>query len=520
MDAKEEKIRKITQIYYSKPEVQKAIFSFSQNREIVPRYFEGFGKRPDSIQYPTEILELARNGATSFHCSEEIWKDPLRISTSMNSRQINDLRTGWDLLIDIDCKYFDFSKKAAEAVISVFKKHKIKNFGIKYSGSKGFHLIIPWKSFPKNLRGEETKNLFPELPRKIISYIRLKSESELMNSLSEDDLKNLENSKIRKGRKCKICREIADEYRILNYTCQTKNCVMGGSKEEGGSAKKIPKENLAAELKKNYYCPECNKQFHLKSDFKDFYECKKCGKNSLENPGNFSKYDEKDLFELMGLDLILVSPRHLFRAPYSLHEKTALASVVISEKELKNFQPKDANPVKVEIADFIPNSEENEASDLVNRALEWHMEKNPVDESEKKISDFKPIKIEKLSDSFLPPSVQKILLGIDDGKKRALFILINLFRSIGMEKEELEKRIYDWNKKNKLPLKEGYVKSQIIWSYRNKIVLPPNFDKDYYRAIGVVPTEEELRLKNPVNYVVQKSKKNKNFRGSKDNFKN
>ena len=77
-----------------------------------------------------------------------------------------------------------------------------------------------------------------------------------------------------------------------------------------------------------------------------------------------------------------------------------------------------------------------------------------------------------------------------------------------MEKEELEKRIYDWNKKNKLPLKEGYVKSQIVWSYRNKIVLPPNFDKDYYRAIGVVPTEEELRLKNPVTYVVKKSQKN------------
>ena len=199
MDSKEEKIRKLTQVYYSKPEVQKIIFSFSQNREIVPRYFEGFGKRPDSLQYPTEIPELVKNGATSFHCSEELWNDALKISTSLDSRQLNALRLGWDLLIDIDCKYFDFSKKAAESVISVFKKHGIKNFGIKYSGNKGFHIIVPWKSFPKILHGEETKNLFPELPRKIISYVRFKAENELKNLLSDDDLKQFKNSNIKKG---------------------------------------------------------------------------------------------------------------------------------------------------------------------------------------------------------------------------------------------------------------------------------------------------------------------------------
>ena len=41
-------------------------------------------------------------------------------------------------------------------------------------------------------------------------------------------------------------------------------------------------------------------------------------------------------------DLVLVSSRHLFRMPYSLHEKTTLASVVVLPEELKNFQPHDA----------------------------------------------------------------------------------------------------------------------------------------------------------------------------------
>ena len=114
---KEQRIRKITSFYYSRKDVQKAIFEFSEGREIVPRYFEGFGKRPDSLQYPGDVFELVRKGATSFHCSEEIWKDPLKISTEMNRKQLDELRIGWDLLFDIDSKYLDYSKILAEIVI-------------------------------------------------------------------------------------------------------------------------------------------------------------------------------------------------------------------------------------------------------------------------------------------------------------------------------------------------------------------------------------------------------------------
>ncbi|MEK6819605.1 MAG: DNA primase small subunit domain-containing protein [Nanoarchaeota archaeon] len=501
MDVKEDKIRKIVSLYYSKPEVLKAIFSFSKNREVVPRYFEGFGKRPDSLQYESDIFEMAKKGATSFHCSEEIWENPLGISTGMNEKQLNQIRTGWDLLVDIDCKYFDFSKKAAQAVINVLKKHGIKNFGIKYSGSKGFHIIVPWKAFPKIINGQETKNLFPELPRKIISYVRFKSEGELNNLLTDDDLSQFEKTKIKRGIKCGNCHEIAEEYSSVIYNCENSNCRW---KKEV----KVRKENLKDEIKKNIRClnDKCNSILVFDNEnLIDFFECRKCDLDSKKSPKNFSRHIESDIFELMGLDLILVSPRHLFRAPYSLHEKTSFASVVISENELAGFQPKDADPIKVKIKNFLPDSKENEAEKLVRDSVDWFLDFNLAKE-EKENREFKPIKLEKLSDSYLPPSIKKILLGMEDGKKRALFILINLFRSIGMEKEEMEKRIFDWNKKNPLPLKEGYLKTQIIWSYRNKIVLPPNFDKDYYRGIGIIPTEEEMRLKNPVTYVLKKAK--------------
>tara|TARA_Y100000034_G_scaffold19357_1_gene21845 strand:- start:7743 stop:9239 length:1497 start_codon:yes stop_codon:yes gene_type:complete len=486
---KEDRIRKITHLYYSRPDIQKEIFEFSENREISPQYFEGFGKRPDSFQYKGDIFELVKKGATSFHCSEELWENPLNIQTGMNEKQLNELRIGWDLLIDIDCKWFDYSKLAAKAVIEVINNHGIKNIGLKFSGSKGWHILIPWKAFPKELKGVKTKDLFPELPRKVISYIRFCSEKILKESLPEDFYKQFKDVDIKKGIKCNECNEITREYNLTDFFCNRCNI---------GEQRKLEVGN-----KEEFRCPHCSSKFNIK-DQKIVYECSKCKVTSEENPDNFSKSIEIDLYDLMGLDIILVSPRHLFRMPYSLHEKTALASVVLSPEEISDFQPKDANPVKVKVRDFMPNSKEGEASELLIQALDWYKEDDKKDYKKKKFN-LKPIKLENLSDKNFPPSIQKILQGLNDGRKRALFILLNLFRSVGMNKDELEKRIYDWNKKNKIPLKEGYVKSQLSWSYRNKVVPPPNFDKDYYKGIGIIPTEEELRYKNPVNYVVKKS---------------
>jgi len=413
---REQRIRKITNLYYSRPDVQKAIFEFCKNRETIPRYFEGFGKRPDSFEYKGDSFELVKKGATSFHCSEEIWENPMKINTEMNEQQANELRTGWDLLIDIDSKYLDYSKIMAELIFKMLKFHGIKNIGIKFSGSKGFHIIIPWKSFPKEINNVQTKDKFPEWPRIITRYLTEKIENQLIEKIS-----------------------------------------------------------------------------------------------ALERPNKYIK-DFKAPKEVVP-DLVLVSPRHLFRAPYSLHEKTALASVVINPEEVSEFDMKDADPMKAQIKDFMPNVEEGEAKELLVQALDWYKENNPEQE-EKKNGDFKPIKISNLSEDNFPPCIKKILSGISDGRQRSVFVLISLFRSLGMDRDELEKRIYEWNEKNTPPLKQGIVKNQLKVAYKGKPLMSPNC-KEYYQGIGVCDPDNFCRLiKNPINYVVRKS-----FGSSKKDFK-
>ncbi|MFA5953852.1 MAG: hypothetical protein WC812_04630 [Candidatus Pacearchaeota archaeon] len=494
---KKKRIKSIIQLYYSRPEIQKAIFEFCKNREVVPRYFESFGKRPDALQYQGDIYELVKRGTTSFNCSEELWEDPLKISTEMTEKDYNELRIGWDLLIDVDCKWFDYAKKAAEAIVETLKRNGLKNIGIKFSGSKGFHILVPWKAFPKSINGIPTKELFPELPRNLINYIREHSERIFRENLPEDFEKEFKNVEIKKGIKCQNCNGISDIYIQVEMYCPF--C-------KSGEIKRF----IKGEERKNHKCPECNRQT-VEKDLKEIYECKKCKINSLKNPEKFIlSYEESDLFEIMGLDLILVSPRHLFRTPYSLHEKTALASVVLTEEEFKNFEIKDADPMKIKIRDFIPECKEEEAKELVMQTLDWVKSREIKGTSEEKnvsgkYANFKPIQLKEIKEDNFPPSIKYILNGLKDGKKRGLFVLLNFFRSIGMDKTELEKRIFEWNKKNETPLKEGYIQAQLVWSYRRKPIMPPNFNTDYYKALGISINSEEIKMKNPVTYMIKKT---------------
>jgi ribosomal protein L37AE/L43A len=330
----------------------------------------------------------------------------------------------------------------------------------------------------------------------------------MRNYLPEDFYKQFKNVEIKRGIKCNTCKEVASEYNLVNHFCP---------KCDRQEFRKI-----SATDDKQYKCPECRIAFEEKDSKKIFF-CNKCNMSSDKSINNFSRHVEVDLFELMGLDLVLVSPRHLFRMPYSLHEKTALASIVVDPDKIEDFDITDANPLKVKVKSFMPQAIPGESSELIREALDWAKENQlrlgePDEKIKGKYADFKPITLKNIQDSQFPPCVVNILKGLRDGKKRAVFILVNFFRSIGMDKEELEKRIFEWNEKNELPLKKGYIISQLFISYKRKPLMPPNC-KEYYQGIAVcVPDEFCQSSKNPVNYVVKRNyfdnnkKKNNKFK--------
>src|SRR3989344_3255579 len=127
--------------HYSRKDIQQAIVAHAQQKEVAIKFGEqGFGKRPDIIKYPKDIIEWVKQGATSFHVSEERWSDPLRVSPLMKREALDSLRRGWDLVLDIDCPIFAYSRLCSHLLIAALQYHNIGGVSCKFSGNKGFHI--------------------------------------------------------------------------------------------------------------------------------------------------------------------------------------------------------------------------------------------------------------------------------------------------------------------------------------------------------------------------------------------
>ncbi len=164
--------------HYKRPEVQKAMVESAADREVGVFYGnrDTYGKRPDILSWPRDVLAFTQRGATSFHIGEERWVDPLQIVTGMPRRQLDTLRSGWDLVLDIDCPNLEFSQIAAHIIVEKLKSMGIKSVSVKFSGNHGFHIGVPFEAFPDEAYFEgkmhEVKDLFPEGPRKIAAYLQ------------------------------------------------------------------------------------------------------------------------------------------------------------------------------------------------------------------------------------------------------------------------------------------------------------------------------------------------------------
>lgn len=406
--------------YYSREDVQKFILEFSRDREIAGAYRnENFSQRPNVILYPNDITAMVKTGVVEFHSSLERWSQPM----SLKQDNYNQLRIGWDLIFDIDCKLFEHGKIASEAFLWGLKKHDVKGASVKFTGGKGFHIGVPWESIPKTVDYKPSASLYPELARKIVLYLK-----------------------------------------DFVYERLERNMF-----------KKFSAEDISQQVNKPL--------------------------------GKILSDDGMNIYEVVDVDPVLISPRHLFRMPYSLNAKSFLISLPIKTSQLEDFEKTMARPdtIKVETG-FLDKGEKNEAELLVTEATDWNvrMKRKARERSETRIELTGPVKPENF-----PPCIKKILEGLADGRKRSVFIMLNFLRSSKWTWDDIEKYMVEWNAKNKPPLREAYIRSQVRWHRaRNKDALPPNcVNEGWYKTFGVCdPDSRCSAIKNPVNYALRKER--------------
>ncbi len=410
--------------YYSRKDVQKRIMEIAANREMAVSFNgRGYGKRPDILQFENDITELVKSGATSFHFSEERWSNPLLLEAGMTKKRLDELRVGWDLIIDVDSKNFEFSKQATFLIIEALKFHDIKNISVKFSGNRGFHIGIPFKAFPKKVNDVDIKLLFPDGPRVVASYLKY-----------------------------------------------------------------IIKDHLTAKLLENNTIENISKDVEIE-------------KEKMIGNGEFNP------FSLVDIDTVLISNRHMFRSCYSLNEKSGLVSIPINHDDVLTFQRDSAKMENVKTGLSYMNEDEfkeEEARNLITQAFDWN-QKLPSQSSEKVSEtkkEFETVK-EMVPSEFFPPCMLLGLKGLEDGRKRFLFILLNFLRNTGYDYGQIEKIIAEWNKKNTEPLRDNYINAQISWHKRQKgSLLPPNCDnQQYYPGIRICHPDGFCKfIKNPVHY--------------------
>ncbi|MEM4245164.1 MAG: hypothetical protein QXR60_03095 [Candidatus Nanoarchaeia archaeon] len=488
--------------FYSRKDIQKEMLKIAANREVAVKYGDkGFGKRPDIIQFPGDIIDLVNSGATSFHYSEERWTDPLQLKPAMTKRQLDELRTGWDLIIDIDCKNLEYSKIAAHLVVEALKFQNVGNISVKFSGNKGMHIAVPFEAFPERVENTPTRLLFPEGPKVIALYLG----SIIKEKLGEEFLKYA-------GSLQQIGKEFEKDPNSLEELICPVHKVSLISKFKQDLGLICPKCGGSEYVEFRggiYVCAKCPNTFMTKTRAVtlniQYMECPICGKK---------QYDKKfNPFLVLSIDTVLISNRHMFRAPYSYHEKSGLISIPIKPEDVLKFKKEwaEMKNVKTDV-EFLNTEKKDDASRLLIESFDWWT-KTEKSKPEKKEFEGKYEEIkDAIPENFFPPCIQEIAKGVNvDGRKRALFILINFLQNVGWGHEKIKKYIEEWNKKNYEPLKEGYVISQLNYRLKAQKILPPNCDNAaYYKDIGVCkPDNFCATIKNPVNYAIRKGRKKK-----------
>ncbi len=518
---------KDTLSYYKRRDVMKLILEQAQHKEIGVRYGDGFGKRPDILQYENDILEFAKKGCTSFHSSEESWDNPLQLNANLRKNELDELRSGWDLILDIDCPYWELSKIITYTFIKALKDHNISATTVKFSGSKGFHIAVPFEAFPisiarfDSIQGKtlqvNTKDWFPDGPRKIAEYLLYYIQQNLIKI-------NSKTKTVQFGKVVHVSYEqfmkITEKKEEELFIHQCKKC------------KKILKEREIDESE--YICPNCETTFRDHS--RNVMLCPKCRKIMIQKSivktlcpcGSDEGEEVFDLRKIVDVDTVLISSRHLFRIAYSLHEKTGLVSMPFDIKHILKFEKEEAKPTAFNPHPYLDrrNAKSGEATELFQKAFEYSSEglKRDRENVSKKFHDYKkeittqgmPFVQDAIPEECFPPCIKKISAGLEDGKKRALFVLIKFLDNCNWTPEAIEEYIFAWNERCKPDqLKETYIRGQLRYhqSQRKNSSDPkdrspaPNCDNRGYMIDTQFCNPDTLcrGIKNPIQYARKKS---------------
>ena len=150
-----------------KPKILEAISAWLYGREL---WLGDGSPRPLKAENEQELKTLIdRYGSDDIFpifLSVEVFSDPLKL----NKSSAEHLRVSWDFFLDIDSEKFDYTKRAAKKLLKLLEYFNIGSYILKFSGRRGFHLLIPGLCFDI-FRPGEFKYGYPKLPLMVAKFL-------------------------------------------------------------------------------------------------------------------------------------------------------------------------------------------------------------------------------------------------------------------------------------------------------------------------------------------------------------
>ncbi|NQZ84255.1 MAG: hypothetical protein HRU03_00930 [Nanoarchaeales archaeon] len=466
--------KSIAQNYYKRIEIQKAILNFAKDREIGVMFDGYFGKRPDVIEYLTDVKQLVDKGIFSFHCSEERWANALLLGTEKKQEDRDNNRVGWDLILDLDGVDYVYSRLLGKVIIDFFDDIGVKNVTTKFSGNKGFHIGVPFEAFSRDCYGlvegiNESRLLFPDVAKRTVVFM-------------------LEHSEFNKN----ICKA------ILEYN--------GGD----GGIGEINK------ISNKYNIPLEDLKYDEKTKLFDFMKVIDIDTILITSRHLFRM--PYSLNEKSGLVSVPLPNDKImtFEREDALPEK-------VNPEDCKDFEfltynpkfGKDGNKLLVKVYEDLDGNINYD--DIVKEHQKKKKDRLGIMQSEGgSIIEFEINQEVTIAD--FPKTITHILkTDFLDGRKRALFVLITFLTSIKWDWTTIDKMIEDWNNKQTDSLKKQYIGAQVSWfKVKEKPISPPNFiSANFYSSIGIpedVINDDKRKfsgttIKNPLHFVFVKLKR-------------
>ena len=155
--------------FYNSSEVLEAILLQTEGREVWVKWGEEPGPRPYAVDSLDEVRELIFRrmdaGIVKVYRSVEVFSDVSRLGEC----EPKDLRKDWDYVIDIDSEDLEGARKLASVLVEALQFYGISP-RVKFSGRKGFHIIVTGRAFDI-FREEDYVKAYEILPEQITRFL-------------------------------------------------------------------------------------------------------------------------------------------------------------------------------------------------------------------------------------------------------------------------------------------------------------------------------------------------------------